>query len=183
MTDNEDGTYSYSFTSTSNGKLTVFAYLENNTSGVYAVFWNNVNLSENPDKTWMYTSISQTWNTLVTTTQIDQTSGRLTTYLTVPQNDTYTIYYLHDNGGRLYFSGSLEINNWADVVQLKKITLKLKLKWLNVFRNSNNFRYIIPFAWFQINRLNSDNNLEKSTSAIILLIVFLQLAPSLFLIF
>ena len=51
MTDNGDGTYSYSFTSTSNGKLTVFAYLENNTNGVYAMFWNDLNLSGNPDKT------------------------------------------------------------------------------------------------------------------------------------
>ena len=29
MTDNGDGTYSYSFTSINSGKLTVFAYLEN----------------------------------------------------------------------------------------------------------------------------------------------------------
>ena len=29
MTDNGDGTYSYSFTSTNSGKLTIFAYLEN----------------------------------------------------------------------------------------------------------------------------------------------------------
>ena len=124
MTDNGDGTYSYSFTSTSNGKLTVFAYFESNTGGIYAVFWNNLNLSGNPDKTWMYSSIVQRWSTLVTTNKLAPTSGRLTAYLTVPQNDTYTIYYNHDNGGRLYFSGSMVIDNWANVVQFKRITLK-----------------------------------------------------------
>ena len=117
--------YTYSFTSTSNGKLTVFAYLESNISGIYAIFWNNLNLSGNPDKTWIYSSIVQRWNTLVTTNQLAPTSGRFTTYLAVPQNDTYTIYYKHDNGGRLYFSGSLATNNWVNTVSEESFTMTL----------------------------------------------------------
>ena len=73
----------------------------------------------------MYSSIVIRWDTLVTTTQIAPTSGRITTYLTVPQNDTYTIYYKHDNGGRLYFSGSLVIDNWANVVAEESFTQSL----------------------------------------------------------
>ena len=125
MTDNLDGTYSYTFTPTSTGKLTVLVFLESNTAGVYGEFWNNINLAGNVDKTWYYTSLNLAWNSLVTTTSIAPTSGRLTTYLTVPQDGTYTIYYFHDNGGRLYFSGSPTLSNWANLVSEESFTITL----------------------------------------------------------
>ena len=90
MTDNGDGTYSYSFTSTTSGKLTVLIYLDNSNNGVYAQFWNSIDLTGSVDKTWWYSTINQFWTPLVTTTSAAPTSGRLTTFLTVPQNDTYT---------------------------------------------------------------------------------------------
>ena len=73
----------------------------------------------------MYSSITQAWYSLITTNQLAPTSGRLTTYLTVPQNDTYTIYYFHDNGGRLYFSGSLATNNFVDSISEESFTVTL----------------------------------------------------------
>ena len=139
MIDNGDGTYSYSFTSIKSGKLTVLIYLDSSLNGVYAEFWNNINLSGNVDKTIRYPVINYYWYPLVTTTQCDLTSGRLTTYLTVPKNDTYTIYYKHDNGGRLYFQNVLEIINWIDSVTEESFTISLntetKYKVVSEFYN------------------------------------------------
>ena len=91
MLDNADGTFTYSFTPTKIGKITVLVYLENTSNGVYAQFWNTIDLTGDIDLSWMYPNINKTWTSLVTTNQLSNTSGRMTTYISPPVNGTYTI--------------------------------------------------------------------------------------------
>ena len=138
MVDNGDGTYTYSFTSTKSGKITVLVYLENNTTPVYALLWNNINLFGDVDKTWMYSNFNLVWASgFLTTSQLANTSGRFTTYITVPKDDTYTIYLFHDNGGKVYVDGILKLSNWANSISEDNFSITMN--------KNNKYKFVIEF--------------------------------------
>ena len=58
----------------------------------------------------------------MTSTNIVEITGRFTTYLIPPKNDTYTIYFYHNDGGRVYFENTMEINSWVDGVSTEYFT-------------------------------------------------------------
>ena len=62
----------------------------------------------------------------MTSTYIIDISGRFTTYLIPPIDDTYTIYFYHDNGGRTYFLGTMKTENWKEVVETESFTATMK---------------------------------------------------------
>ena len=126
MFDNGDGTYSYSFTSLNSGKLSILVYLENLNSGVYVEIWDNVSLSGAVDKTTRYSNINTSWTSGHLTSHYSVLcSGRYTATLSVPINDTYTIYYYHDDGGRLFINGVLKTSNWGPIVVEESFIMQL----------------------------------------------------------
>lgn len=80
-------------------------------------FWHNSGLTGTPVETHYYSDINTNWGGgLITATQRDNVSGRFLTYLVPPVDGMYTIYYLHDNEGRLFFENVKRIDNWVNVV-------------------------------------------------------------------
>ena len=115
MTDNSNGTYSYNFTITNSGKITILVYLEP-PHPVYFKIWWNLNLYGTECDSYYYSDINNYWASgNIASNHTVQISAKYTTYLIPPINDTYTIYFEHDDGGRVYINGVLKIDNWNSV--------------------------------------------------------------------
>ena len=126
MTDNGNGTYSYSFMLTQSGKITILVYFEP-PNPVFFELWPNLNLDGAILESRWYPNINNSWTSgSVASTYIVDVSGRFTTYLTPPIDDTYTIYYYHDNAGRIYFEGIKEIDDWGVGVTTQSFTIAMK---------------------------------------------------------
>ena len=71
----------------------ILIYVYESINGVYVEIWNNTNYSGTVTTTTKYQNIFQSFTSayLISISQL-LCSGRYTTTLTVPQNDTYTIY-------------------------------------------------------------------------------------------
>ena len=130
MTDNVNGTYSYSFMLTQSGKITILAYLEPPNPVLFEL-WPNLNFSGTKWDSYWYSNINNSWTSgYITSTYIVQITGRFTTYLIPPKDDTYTIYFSHDDGGRVYFEDVMKTNNWGFVVSSENFTVSMKASQL-----------------------------------------------------
>ena len=111
---------------TQSGKITILVYLEPPNPVLFEL-WPNLNLDGAILESRWYPNINNIWTTgSVASTNIVNVSGRFTTYLIPPKDDTYTIYYHHDNAGRIYFEGIKEIDDWGFGVTTQSFTVAMK---------------------------------------------------------
>ena len=111
---------------TQSGNITILVYLEPPNPVLFEL-WPNLNLGGTTWDSYWYPNISNTWTSgYITSTYIVNISGRFTTYLIPPVDDTYTIYFYHDNGGRTYFEGTKKTENWQEVVETESFTATMK---------------------------------------------------------
>ena len=127
MTDNGNGTYSYSFMLTQSGKFTILVYLEPPNPVLFELWPNLIFFSGTKWDSYWYPNINNSWTSgYITSTYIVQITGRFTTYLIPPKDDTYTIYFSHDDGGRVYFEDIMKTNNWGILVSSESFTVSMK---------------------------------------------------------
>ena len=126
MTDNVNGTYSYSFMLTQSGKITILVYLEPPNPVLFEL-WPNINFSGTKWDSYWYPNINNTWvSGYLTSTYTINITGRFTTYLVPPVDDTYTIYYYHDDEGRVYFEDTMKTNGWRSSGSTDSFTVSMK---------------------------------------------------------
>ena len=125
MTDNGNGTYSYSFMLIQSGQITILVYLEPPYPVLFEL-WPNLNFEGTKWDSYWYPNINNSWTSgHVTSTNIVKITGRFTTYLIPPKDDTYKIYFNHNDGGRVYFENTMEINSWVDNVSTEYFTASM----------------------------------------------------------
>ena len=101
MTDNSDGTYSYSYSVSHNGVLSITVFYFQG-SGLYWEWFDTVNWSGSIIVSNISSTIDYDFGTgQITPTWSDYWSGRFYTLLRAPTTDSYTFYLKHDSYGSL----------------------------------------------------------------------------------
>lgn len=110
MTDNGDGTYSYTYTPQQSGEITVSVYLEDSV-GVYAEHFSNSAWSGNPAAVRSFYNVNVNWGTGdIYPGRGDNVASYFYTKLRAPVTGSYTFTLDHDDGSDLIFSGVTRIN-------------------------------------------------------------------------
>lgn len=110
MTDNGDGTYSFSYTTQQSGEITVYIYLED-APGAYVEFFSNFFWFGNPYKYEFIDNINFDWSTGdVFATYSNCLTAKFYAKLLAPFTGSYDIYMKHNDGSRLYFDSVEKIN-------------------------------------------------------------------------
>jgi beta-glucosidase len=83
--------------------------------GLYAAYYNNVELSGAPSYTAVEPDLSNTWWNLSPAPgiQVDHFSIRWTGYITTPASGTYEFQLSSDDYSRLYINDQLVVDNWG----------------------------------------------------------------------
>ena len=106
MTYNGDGTYSYNYTLSVTGKISLWVILRN-TGIIYGSFYTNTGLAGAAAASNISTTIDYLYGGgTVVGGQTDNVSAQFRTYLRPNVTDTYTIYVLMDDGASLYIGGT-----------------------------------------------------------------------------
>ena len=120
MTDNNDETYSFSYSVTVDGAITVLIKLHNN--GVRAQWFANTSFIPPAVKTNTTSNIGITFSwgsNFIPNTWYDFT-GVLTAKVKAATRETYTFTFIADDGSQIFFNGSEKVNIfgnacvWAD---------------------------------------------------------------------
>ena len=113
MTYNGDGTYSYNYTLSVIGKVSIWVILRN-TGIVYGDFYPNYSLTGSPDVSNISTTIDYNWGSGVVVSGLsDLVSATFNSYLRPNVTDTYTIYWSMDNGADVYINGVAIISKFG----------------------------------------------------------------------
>ena len=137
MTDNKNGTYSYSFILTKLGKITILVYLEPLNPVLFEVWCNKI-FSGNECNSYWYSNINNSWTSgYITSSYVIEIAGRFQTYLVPPISDTYKIYWSHDDGGRLSINGVVKIDNWQNLADDS----------FTIYLNAGEYYYIVAEFW------------------------------------
>jgi hypothetical protein len=110
MTDNGNGTYSYTYTPQQSGEITVLVYLEDSL-GVYFEHFDNHNWSGDPASTITYNNIDINWGSGdIITGRSDFVSSYIYTKLRAPASTTYTFNLDSDDGSDLLLDGVVKVS-------------------------------------------------------------------------
>jgi hypothetical protein len=103
MTDNMDGTYSYTYTTQLDGNITLYVLLYTQ-FGAYAEFFNNLLYTGVVNVVRIYPQINQNWTSgLVTLNQSDDVSANYYLKVRAPVSDDFIFYLDPNHNGYLYF--------------------------------------------------------------------------------
>ena len=110
MTDNLDGTYSYTYSVNLDGTITMYVLLYTQ-YGVYAEYFNNIVYSGTVANYDTLTQMSKNFGGgLVTSTQGDCVSANFYFKIQPLLSDTYTIYLIKDDYGIFYLNGVAKVS-------------------------------------------------------------------------
>jgi cysteine-rich repeat protein len=120
MTDNGDGTYSYSYTPNQSGEVTVLVYLED-APGVYAEHFANTGWSGDPAAVQSFTNINTNWGSGdIYPGRPNSVSSYFYTKLKAPVTGTYSFSLGSDDGSDLILDGVTKVSKagtgciWTD---------------------------------------------------------------------
>jgi MSHA biogenesis protein MshQ len=115
MDDNNDGTYSYTFTLELDGVVSIMIQLMEQ-PGIYATYFSNINLSGSPSLTQYESNIDHPWNGgSIEGLGSQYISGRFKSVIKAPSNGTFTFHLYHDDGIRVYINNNLMFQNWGNM--------------------------------------------------------------------
>ena len=114
FTDNNDGTYSITFTASQEGYVSYNIHISGNCT-VWADYWDNINFTGSSDYFCTYDRVTFEWlNSSITLANNDSVSATFQGKIMAPETNTYTIYLDHDDGARLYIDSIPVIVDWTD---------------------------------------------------------------------
>lgn len=106
MTDNGDGTYSYSYTVNQSGEITVLILMQ--TSGVYGEFYDNYEMTGPVFSSNMSSIIYYTFDQIVVNGKTEYVSSIFTTSLLAPSSGEYYIQVDFDDGMQVQFENDIK---------------------------------------------------------------------------
>ena len=113
MTDNEDGTYSYVWTPTNEGTMSIAA-IRFNRFTVLGTYYNTIDLTGAIANTNYSTTVNYNWGAYnVTSTQGDMVSAKYEAYLKAPITGTVTLIIFTDNYAALWVDGIQKFNHMS----------------------------------------------------------------------
>jgi len=115
MTDNNDGTYTYSWTPDNEGKLSIVILYMNRFS-ILSTFYHTSDLTGAVDSTNYSSTIDYNWGTYnVTSTQADTVSAKFEGYVQAPVTGTITLYMYVEDHGALWVDGTQKFDHMGTV--------------------------------------------------------------------
>lgn len=111
MTDNSDGTYSYTYTVNNDGKVSVVVILFH--TGAEVEFYNNYALTGSPETTTTWSTISQTWTSSdnIFNSYQDSVGAKIYAMVKGPTSGSVTFYLDSNDGASLSFEGTQKFAN------------------------------------------------------------------------
>ena len=111
--DNNDGTYSLTFSILQSGYISFSIYIYFNCP-VWGYYWHNNDLSGDYDYFDTYDHIYFNWGfSNLTPNASDGVSTRFEGKIIAPETNTYTFLVHHDDGARLYIDNVMVFENWT----------------------------------------------------------------------
>lgn len=112
MTDNNDGTYSYTWTPDNEGKLSV-SVVHYNRYSIKGTYYNTRDLTGSVAATNYSSTINYSWGNANVTTIADYVSSEYEAYLKAPITGSLTLYLYVDNEGALWVDGVQKFNRFG----------------------------------------------------------------------
>lgn len=113
MTDNGDGTYTYSYMLEQSGEVTVFIVLQ--ISGIYGEYYQTFAFSGGITMTNMTSNFNFYNGTLIVNGQTELISSLFTTSILAPSTGTYDLRYFFDDSSQIEFEGVVKISHLNDI--------------------------------------------------------------------
>ena len=145
FTDNNDGTYTTTFTINQEGSIQYNIYV-NSSCTACSYYWTNIALSGDYSYFCNFDDLNRTIGSgLVVDTYFDFVSARIEARIFAPETGTYTFTSEHDDGCILKINGTTVINRWAngiftttgtiDLIQFQEYDLILEWYEFNLWSN------------------------------------------------